>query len=145
MSYNHPPETIERVRSLRYEDGLTRPQIAELTGVGVSACRLYAPGAYIGKVSNAPVRQAFLDSGMTAAAVAQDIGWLSPQRQRNGVVRMRGDSSRLLRALGLRLENHRWGKKGYRQMLDAEHASMIAEACGVAGWSVLGDEDSVAA
>jgi hypothetical protein len=138
-------DTIANIRELRYVDGLTREQIRERTGINVRTSRKYAPGAFVGKVPNDAVREVFLASGLPAASVAQDIGWLSPQRQRNGAVRMRGDSSRLLRALGLRLENHRWGKKGYRRMLDAEHASMIAEACGVAGWSVLGDEDSVAA
>lgn len=137
-------DTIANIRELRYVDGLTREQIRERTGVGRHVSRKYAPGSYPGKVSNELVREAFLASGRTATSVAQEIGWLSPCKQRNGTFNEGGDGSRLLRALGLRME---WGsgKKRYRRMLDAEIAETIAEACGVAGWSVLPDEDGVAA
>ena len=133
MSYIHSPETIERVRELRYQDGLSRPQIAELAGVSVWACRKYAPGAFVGKVENAPVRKVFLASGLSASGVATALGWFSPKRP---------DSSRVLRTLGLRPEKHSAGRKAFRQMIDAEVAMNIAEACGVAGWSVLPEDES---
>lgn len=138
------PDLIEKVRELRYEDGLTREQIQQATGVHPTTCTYYAPGRFVGKVPNDLVRQAFLDSGRTAASVATEIGWTSPNHKRGGKVREGGDSSRLLRTLGLRP-----GKSGTgvstRRYIDAETAMTIAEACGVAGWSVLPDEGEQAA
>lgn len=136
-------DTVERIRVLRYEDGMSSPEVGRLLGVNEKTVRRIAPGMP-GKVPNAPAREVFLASGLPARRVALELGWLSPQHYRNGEAKLDGDSSRLLRTLGLRPE---WGRyrKNHRQMIDAEVAMNIAEACGVAGWSVLPDEDSVAA
>jgi hypothetical protein len=126
-------DTIENIRTLRYEHGLTRPEIRDRVGVSIESIRKYAPGQFVGKVENAPVRKVFLASGLSASEVATALGWFSPKRP---------DSSRVLRTLGLRLEQHSAGRKAYRQMIDAEVAMNIAEACGVAGWSVLPEDES---
>lgn len=138
-------DTIANIRELRYVDGLTRPQIRELTGIDLRTCAKYAPGRYVGKVPNDLVRQVFVDSGRAASAVAADIGWHSSGVRSNGHPRRGGDASRLLRTLGLRIEVSRRGARTFRRMIDAEVAQNIAEACGVAGWAVIPDEAEAAA
>lgn len=132
-------DTVASIRSLRYEDGLTHDQIRELTGVCRESIRKYAPGRFVGKVSNSLARELFVASGRSACSVALDMGWVSPGR--GG--RIRGDGSRLLRTLGLQPERHRTGR-GLRRMIDAEVAGMVAEACGCEAWEAIPDEEVAA-
>lgn len=129
---------IQRIREARYSDGLSIPATAQKLGVSEWAVSTYAPGRP-GKVSNELVRAVFVRSGLSAAKVAQDIGWLGKGRY--------GDGVRLRRALGLQSEA---GKKdrttgeytwGFRRTIDAETAGLIAEACGVGAWEVMPSDD----
>ena len=135
-----PAPVVEQIRKLRYEECMTSTQVSAILGVNASTVLNHAPGVF-GKVPNAPVRKVFEESGRSAASVAQEIGWTSVRCGVRGQGIRGGDSSRLLRTLGLRLEQH-GRQKGYRQMIDAEVAMNIAEACGVAGWSVLPEDES---
>jgi hypothetical protein len=135
---------IAEVRDLRYGDGLSCREVAARYGVSITTIQTVAPGRP-GKVPVAPVRAIFEASGRTAASVAAEIGWVSPQAQRNGPKRLLGDSSRLRRRLGITPEA--WGhgterKTGYATLMDAEAASLIAEACGQPAWTVMPDEES---
>jgi hypothetical protein len=132
-----PPRTVKRIRELRYLDGLSCPAVSRIVGVGVGTVNNIAPGKP-GKVPNHLVREAFLSSNMTATQVAWSLGWMSG--------REKADGSRVKRALGLSPDvSGSTGRKSFRRMIDAEQAELIAEACGVAGWSVLPDEQELAA
>lgn len=138
MSRALTAETVERVREARYMDGLTIAETMRVSGVSAWAVNKYAPGRP-GKVPVGPVREVFLASGVSACAVAADLGWL---------VKGSGDSSRLRRRLGINREVWGHGDKrgfGFARTIDAEVAGLIAEACGQPAWSVLPDEDEVAA
>lgn len=131
---------IEMLRELRYVDGLTIPEAARRSGLSMCSVGRYAPGRP-GKVPNEPARLVLERSRRTPGEVAREIGWLDS--------RGRADSTRLKRALGMMDETSRKpsGKvyRYRRQSVDAEVASMVAEACGVGAWEVLPDEDEVTA
>jgi hypothetical protein len=133
------PQTVKRIRELRYMDGLTAPATAAL--VGCSRCAVYrhAPGLP-GRVPNGPAREVFLASGKSAASVAAEVGWMSKQACRNGTFKIAGDGSRLRRSLGITPDINK-GTLTKRRLLDAEIAGLIAEACGQPAWSVMPDED----
>jgi hypothetical protein len=128
------PDEIAWIRELRYMDGFTAQQVAEIVGRCIWTVRKYAPG-WPGKVPVAPLREAFLASPMTAPDVAREVGWWLA----NGTP----DSSRVKRTLGINLETSR-GRRYRRSLVDAETVQLIAEAIGVAPWSVLPDDDMVA-
>jgi hypothetical protein len=117
---------IERMRKLRYQDGLSSPKTAEIIGCSPSAVRRYAPGRP-GKVPNDKLRAAFLASGHSAAEVARRLGWTYARtwQRANGtrVPYTGADGARVKHALG------------------AETADLMAEAIGVMPWEVMPDED----
>jgi transcriptional regulator with XRE-family HTH domain len=125
-----PPEQIETIKRLRAE-GRTMRYTAAATGVSTSTVALYAPGRH-GKVPNAPLREAFKVSPLSATDVARSLGWWD-----------RGcpDGSRVKRALGLQHEN---GPRyhTYRKLVDAETVMQMAEAIGVSPWAVLPEEET---
>lgn len=128
------PEEQAAIRELRYMDGLSMPEVARITGRDLSTIRHWAPG-YPGKIDNARLREAFLASGLGASEVARHVGWVL---RRGG--RLDADTSRLRRSLGLCRESSR-GSSGkhywtIRTRIDAETAGLIADAIGVAPWSV---------
>jgi hypothetical protein len=102
----------------------------------------HAPGRP-GKVPVGPVRDVFEASGLTAREVAREIGWVSPQRRRDGTSILEGDSSRLRRRLGITKEISR-GLRYNARSIDAEVAGLIAEACGQPAWTVMPDEEMAA-
>ncbi len=74
------------------------------------------------KVPNAPLREAFLASGMTRSEVCERLGWLCT-RPNGG---LDADSSRLARVLGLRMVGAE-----YRDTVYLAVAAKIAEALGM--------------
>lgn len=130
-------DEIAQVCELRYIDGLTIPKTAEQLGLCEWTVRKYAPGRP-GKVPVAPLRKAFLASPMTAGDVARELGWWN--RAIN-----RPDSSRVRHTLGLIVDNNGAGRRSYRTVTDAETVRLIAEAIGISPWSVLPDDEDVAA
>jgi transcriptional regulator with XRE-family HTH domain len=144
------PVEVRQIRKLRYQDGFSQAQIAAMVGCAVTTVRQYAPGLSKtgiwkpGKIDNAPLREAFLTSGLSAGHVAKELGWLSLQSKlsADGSKRWQwwtGDVSRVRRALGLADDvSHRNGSvlRSRRTLIDAEVAGRIAEAVGVAPWSV---------
>jgi DNA-binding transcriptional regulator YiaG len=123
-----------RVRELRYMDGLSSPAVASLFGCSYETVRKIAPG-WPGKIDNTRLRDAFIASGVDAAEVARRVGWVLLRGGREDA-----DTSRVRRSLGLLLETgiSRTGKRSrfMRTRIDAENAALIAEAIGVAPWSV---------
>lgn len=119
------------IRELRYMDGLSMTAVAKITGRDKSTVQRYAPG-WPGKIDNTKLRDAFLKSGLEAAEVAARVGWT--------IRGVNGDTSRLRRSLGLIRESTRssTGKHHWcvRTRIDAENAALIADAIGVAPWSV---------
>jgi hypothetical protein len=77
------------------------------------------------RIDNSDLREAFVHCGRSAYAVAIDLGW-HPAPGRSG-----GDSSRLLRALGLRPVVGPRGTRHVCRMIDADIAVRIAEAIGL--------------
>lgn len=124
--------TRNQIRTLR-ADGYTGRQVAEVIGCSSTTVLTLAPG-WPGKVPNDRLREAFLESGLTAATVARRVGWMSNSRG------TRADSSRVNRTLGLADDTNGRGAKSRRKMIDWETGSLIAEAIGVAPWSVLDDD-----
>jgi hypothetical protein len=128
------PERVARIRELR-ADGYTCPRVAAIVGCSELTVWRYAPGR-IGKVPVAPLREAFLASSMTAADVARELGWWESKG---------ADSSRVKRTLGLIKQTtvDRFGirRRNFRTLVDAETVQLIAEAIGVAPWSVMPDDD----
>lgn len=117
---------IAEIRELRYRDGLTQEETAKQVGRDKVTVWRYAPGRP-GKIPNAPLREAFLASGLSASEVARRVGW-----SKDGWV----DASRVRRTLGLTDDR---GVKGYRSrraMIAAETAANLAEAIGVMPWEV---------
>jgi hypothetical protein len=119
---------VARIRRLRYEDGLSGPQVAALIGCNPATVTAYAPGRP-GKVPVAPLREAFLRSGVTAGQVATELDWLD---------RGSPDASRVNRALGI-TDTISHGRRHLRSMVDAEIVMLIADAIGVGAWEVLPD------
>jgi hypothetical protein len=116
-----------RIRELRYMDGLSCPQVAILMGCHEETVRRIAPG-YPGKIDNTRLREAFLASGCTAHEVALQLGWYAGKKP---------DGTTVKRTLGLveTIGGHRRYRQ-YRCLIDAETAALIADAIGVAPWSV---------
>lgn len=106
------------MRRLRYGDGLAQERVGELVGCSHTTVRRHAPGRP-GKVSNEAVRRIFREEqarrGLTAIAVARELGW---------------GSSRVYRTLGLRQDVDGRGHRSFRKMIDAENAEQLAEAMG---------------
>jgi len=124
-----PDHTIARIRSLRYQDGYTCRQVAAMIGCSESTINKIAPGRP-GKVPVAPLREAFLASPVTAPEVARSLGWW---------LYGSADGSRVKRTLGINLETTH-GRRIRRTLADAEVVQLIAEAIGVAPWSVMPDD-----
>lgn len=127
-------DEIAQIRSLRHEDGMTGRELADQFGVSISTIHRLAPGQP-GKVPVAPLREAFLASSVDAAEAARELGWWDH--------RGAPDSSRVKRTLGINHETSH-GRRYRRSLVDAETVQLIAEAIGVAPWSVLPDDDMVA-
>jgi hypothetical protein len=121
----------EQIQELR-ADGHTIKATAELTGRCAVTIQRLAPGRP-GKVSNDRLREAFVAQSMSAAAVAQAIGWGNKE------------SSRVRRTLGLSADVNGNGIRSVRRMIDWETGSLIADAIGVEPWSVLDDDLEAAA
>lgn len=130
-------EDVERIRVLRYRDGLTAQEVGTRYGVTEPTIRYYAPG-WPGKVPTDRVRSLFESSPLTAADVARRLGWMLQRRSGHRCGQVCADGSRVLRALGLALESSR-GRRGYRALIDAETAALIAEALGHAAWEAFED------
>ena len=118
---------IARIKELRYMDGMTQEEIARQVGCALTTVRRHAPGRP-GKIDNAKLRLAFLMSGCSAPFVARELDWKAGKDK--------WDGSRVRRTLGLIEDVNGRGKRSRRVMIDAEHAQLIAEAIGVAPWSV---------
>lgn len=78
------------------------------------------------EVDVAPLREAFLASGKSAADVALDLGWF---RHSKGCGHL-GDGSRVRRRLGITRQWTR-GKARYQERCSYEMASQLARAIGV--------------
>ena len=124
---------IERIRELRYADGLTNQRIADMFDLHESTVRRHARGRP-GKAPVAPLREAFLASAVTAADVARSLGWWASDKV---------DTSRVKRTLGIYPDKTR-GCVFYRTFTDVETIQRIADAIGISPWSVLPDEDVAA-
>lgn len=124
-------DEVEAIRRMR-SDGYTISTVAETLGHNERTVWRYAPGRP-GKVPVAPLREAFLASPLTATDVARSLGWWENRGWPDG--------ARVKRALGLLPDisgtTHR---RTYRNLTDAETVQLIAEAIGVAPWSVMPDE-----
>lgn len=139
------PQTIASIRELRYTDGLTIMQTAQLVGCGHISVKRYAPGRP-GKVPNDKLRATFEQSGVSAHEIALRLGWTcAPGRSPTKRVTPGGDGSRVKRTLGLLPDVNGGGRRSTRTMIDAETAGLIAEALGLAAWEVMPDEDAQAA
>lgn len=77
------------------------------------------------RIDNSILREAFLSSDKSAWSVARDLGWHA------GPGRSGGDSSRLLRALGLRPVVGPRGTRHVCRMIDSGIAARIAETIGL--------------
>lgn len=78
------------------------------------------------KVDNAPLRQAFVDSGLTATEVAERCGWLQ---------RGNADTSRVKRVLGILPESSN-GRRYHRREVGSDTAALVAGALGLDPWEV---------
>lgn len=140
---------IKRIRELRYGDGLSCREVAEVVGCSESTVNSHAPGQP-GKVPNDRLRAAFDRSGITAAEVARRMGWThtSTWKRANGMKGQTfdvGDSARVKRTLGIMSDISGRGIRSTRTMIDAETAGMMAEVLGLASWEVMPDDELVAA
>lgn len=127
----------ERMRELRYVDGLSAREVAKILGRSERTVLNHAPGKP-GKIPVAPVREAFLRSGISAADLARKLGWTYPVR-RMGPAYMAADTGRVRRALGINEGTTTMNGRRYRctaQTIDAEIAERIADALGIARWEV---------
>ena len=134
-----PASVKRRIRYLRYVEGLSSVQVAALAGMSPAAVRGVAPGR-VGKIDNAKLREAFERSGLSAGDVARSIGWTYERASGPKAGATCADDTRVRRALGLQ-DDVAHGCRGRRVLIDAETAALIAEAIGVAPWSVGCDED----
>jgi hypothetical protein len=116
------------VRELRYVDGLTCGAVAARIGRSDRYVQRLAPGRP-GKIDNTLIREAFLRSGCSAHEVARDLDWYGGGKL---------DGTRVKQTLGLveTVGGHGQRYRQYRRLIDAETASLIAEAIGVAPWEV---------
>lgn len=134
-------QDIRRIRELRYGDGLTALRVADIVGCSRQTVWRYAPGMP-GKIPNNKLRAAFKASSVTATGVARAMGWDSGKG---------ADSSRVNRTLGLTPDINGKGNASTRTYIDAETASLMAEAIGVMPWEIMpweimpDDETEVAA
>lgn len=128
------PEQVAQIRELR-TDGLTCREVAGIVGCDRVTVQKYAPGRP-GKVPVAPLREAFLASGHTAADVARELGWWT-----HGI----GDGSRVRRTLGLVPTTNGAGRRSYRTFVDAETVERIADALGLMAWEVMPQDEEDAA
>jgi hypothetical protein len=138
MTRRTPLTELEQRRVLRMrEDGHTIAATARMTGFSAYAVAKVKSG-YIGKVPNDRLRAAFLESGVSAPDVARSLGWRSGRHD--------ADGARVRRTLGINDDIcSRTGNRARRRLIDWETASLIAEAIGVAPWSVLDDDLEAAA
>lgn len=81
------------------------------------------------RVDVAPVRRAFLASGMSAAGLALRLGWIHDKDNEKHRVLV-GDGSRVERRLGLR-ESTSHGRYYLAEDISLNHALKIADALGV--------------
>ena len=73
--------------------------------------------------------------------VARAVGWLYERRNRGThYAFVSADSARVKRTLGL-LPDRKNGHATYRQLVDIDTMTLLAEAIGVAPWEVLPDDD----
>lgn len=131
-------DEIARIRELRYAHGLTIAETVAYVGRSPMTVQRVAPGRP-GKVDNAALREAFLRSGRSAADVARAAGWTFESGGR-----IKPDSSRVRRTLGLIDDVSAGGWRSRRKLIDAETAEILADAVGVAPWTVI-DEPSMGA
>lgn len=132
-------EDIDRIRGLRYGDGLTSAQTAAIIGRCVSTVERHAPGRP-GKIDNSLLRMAFIASGRSAVGVARSLDWTysrGPGRVDRGY-----DGARVKRTLGIMPSIAGHGGRQLRKLIDAETAGLIAEAIGVAPWEIMPDEEA---
>jgi hypothetical protein len=137
-------ERRARVREL-VAAGMTRREAAREVGCSVSTAQRYAvglprnladrPTAYKNYgVPIAPLREAFLRSGLTPSIVCYRLGWECKRSYGT-----QADTTRLKRALGLLPESDK-GRPRLRQRIGTDRAERIAEAIGVAYWELWPDE-----
>lgn len=124
-------DEIARIRDLRYAHGLTIAETVAYVGRSPLTVQRVAPGRP-GKVDNAALREAFLRSGRSAADVARAAGWTFESGGR-----INADTSRVRRALGLIDDVTAGGRRSRRTLIDAETAEILADAIGVAPWTVI--------
>lgn len=130
---------IKRIRQLRYQDGLSAHATAKHIGCSMHTVWRYAPGRP-GKIPNDKLRAAFLESNVTAAELCRQVGWTY---QCDG--RDKANSAALKRTLGILSSRNPSGGRCYRHMIDAEMASVLAEALGLMAWEIMPDEERIAA
>jgi hypothetical protein len=90
--------------------------------------RTVRPGGRVDEVPVAPIRDAFLRSGLSASEVARRVGWMRTRRTRRSPV---ADATRVRRTLGLAQYDPGHGhEKRFREFCDPEMAWALAKACG---------------
>lgn len=121
---------VRRIRHLRYVECLPREEVAHRVGVKPSTVTKYAPTGPLGKVPVAPLREAFLRSGLGAQEVARRVGWWATPT--------RPDGSRVRRTLGLTVDRP---GRSTRTLVDTEIVEALADAIGVPPWEVMPDDE----
>lgn len=82
-------------------------------------------------VDNAPLRDAFIASRLSAGAIARELGWFY---SRGGG--LRADTARVRRTLGLLDDINGAGRRTTRRRVDIETVGHIADAMGLGRWEV---------
>lgn len=82
-------------------------------------------------VDNAPLRDAFVASRLSAGAIARELGWFY---SRGGG--LHADTARVKRTLGLLDDVSRAGHRTTRRRVDIETVGRIADAMGLGRWEV---------
>jgi hypothetical protein len=77
------------------------------------------------RIDVAPLREAFLSSGLSASELCVWLEWFKP----NGTA----DTSRLMRALGL-LPSMSRGENRFARSIGVDRAALIADALGLDPW-----------
>jgi hypothetical protein len=119
----------ERIRDLRYVDGMTCQGVAMLMGIHPTRVRQVAPGRP-GKIDNTLLCEAFQRSGRTATSVARELGWGPANNPDGGQVN---------KTLGLTMTGgggHKMQYRQYRRMIDAGTAGRIADVLGIGRWEI---------
>jgi transcriptional regulator with XRE-family HTH domain len=114
------------IRRLRYEFGYSGAHVAELVGRSVGTVLQYAPGRP-GKIDNDKLREAFLESGVSAPDLARRLGWGYDKDDSYWAP----DSSRVKRWLGINPDINGEGIRTVREQIDAAIAVEMCEALGI--------------